>query len=210
MLTGRYERPERRILDYALKAGDRVLELGTGIGYLSAVCARKLGNDKVVTFEANPMLRPLIEETYAINGVSPRVEFCMLGERDGQASFNISAEFWASSTISRQGRERKITVPVKALNDTIAKFSPNFLIIDIEGGEVDLIRFIRLDGVTKVCIELHPWVLGIESVQRIRNFFGQQGFREDLSVSDEEHILYQRDECATLSPVNRAFKNFCV
>ena len=169
MLQGRYEGPERRILECALKPGDRVLELGTGIGYLSAICARKLGNGNVLSFEANPMLQPLVEQTYALDGVSPRVEFCLLGDSNGRALFNVSAEFWASSTMRRKGRIRQITVPMKAFNDVITSYKPTFLIIDIEGGEADLIRFARLDNVEKVCIELHPSVIGADQERRVRH-----------------------------------------
>lgn len=194
MLDGRYERPERRILEHALTNSDRVLELGTGVGYLSALCARKIGNDRVVTFEANPLLRPLIEETYAINNVSPRVEFCMLGEESGETDFYVSNEFWSSSTISRRKkRDRCIKIPVRALNEALSSYRPNFLVIDIEGGEKDLIRYMNLDGVDKVCIELHPWVIGKESESEVRGFFEAHGFREDTSISDDEHVLFLRN-----------------
>jgi FkbM family methyltransferase len=192
MLDGRYEKPERRILEYALTPEDCVLELGTGIGYLSAFCARMIGSDRVFTFEANPLLRRQIEETYSINKVSPQVEFCMLGEQAGEASFYVAKEFWSSSTISRKGKGQCIKIPVKAFNDVLAEHRPNFLIIDIEGGEADLISFMRLDGVTKVCIELHPWVIGKESEKQVRAFFHAHGFREDPLVSDDEHIFYRR------------------
>lgn len=193
MLDGRYERPERRILEHALTAGDRVLELGTGVGYLSALCARRIGNDRVVTFEANPLLRPLIEETYSINNVSPKVEFCMLGERSGETDFYVNDEFWSSSTISRTNRKQRcIKIPVRAFNDAIASYKPNFLVVDIEGGEKDLIRYMSLEGVDKVCIELHPWVIGKESEIEVRGFFSAHGFREESAVSDEEHVLFVR------------------
>jgi FkbM family methyltransferase len=193
MLDGRYEKPERRILEHALTADDRVLELGTGVGYLSALCARKIGNDRVVTFEANPLLRPLIEETYSINNVSPRVEFYMLGERAGETDFYVNDEFWSSSTISRRKkRERCIKIPVRALNEALASYKPNFLVIDIEGGEKDLIRYMNVDGVNKICIELHPWAIGKESESEVRNFFKAHGFREDPAVSDDEHVLFLR------------------
>lgn len=193
MLDGRYEKPERRILEHALTAADRVLELGTGVGYLSALCARKIGNERVVTFEANPLLRPLIEETYLINKVSPKVEFCMLGESPGETEFYVNDEFWSSSTISRRKRnERCIKIPVRALNEVIATYKPNFLVIDIEGGEKDLIRYMSLEGVDKVCIELHPWVIGKAAETEVRTFFRSHGFREEPSVSDEEHVLFVR------------------
>lgn len=193
MLDGRYEKPERRILEHALSAEDRVLELGTGVGYLSALCARKIGNDRVVTFEANPLLRPLIEETYAINSVSPRVEFCMLGERAGETEFYVNDEFWSSSTISRKKRkERCINIPVRAFNEAMTTYKPNFLVIDIEGGEKDLIRYMNLDGVDKVCIELHPWVIGKAAEREVRDFFATHGFHEEPAISDDEHVLFRR------------------
>lgn len=199
MLSGAYERPERRIIDYALEKGDRVLELGTGIGYLSALCARKIGSDRVFTYEANPLLRARIAETYSLNGVSPHVEFCMLGERAGETSFYVTPEFWSSTTVYRRGKARRISVPVKEVNEVLAKHSPNFLIIDIEGGEADLVRYMRLDGINKVCIELHPYVIGITAEQRVRDFFIRQGFCEDGTVSDEEHVFYRRDDMALRS-----------
>ena len=194
ILAGRYESPERRILESCLEKGDRVLELGTGIGYLSALCARRIGSDRVFTFEANPQLRSRITETYALNKVAPHAEFCMLGEQSGYTSFYVSNEFWSSSTLTQHRDAHQITIPVKAFNDVLAKYKPNLLIIDIEGGEADLIRFMRLDGITKICIELHPDEIGKDAEQRVREFFVQQGFREDATVSDEEHVLYRRKQ----------------
>lgn len=55
------------------------------------------------------------------------------------------------------------------------------------------LRFMRLDGVTKVCIELRPLIIGRESAQRVRDFFLAHGFQENPAASDEEHILYDRD-----------------
>ena len=36
--------------------------------------ARRVGSERVFTFEANPALRPLIEETFRLNGVAPWLE----------------------------------------------------------------------------------------------------------------------------------------
>lgn len=44
---GLYERLEARVVMATLQADDRVLELGSGIGYLSTLCARRIGSDRV-------------------------------------------------------------------------------------------------------------------------------------------------------------------
>ncbi len=38
------------------------MELGAGLGFLSTYCAKIMGSDNVVTYEANPALEPYIIE----------------------------------------------------------------------------------------------------------------------------------------------------
>jgi FkbM family methyltransferase len=192
MISGDYEHPERRTLAYALSPGDRVLELGTGIGYLSTYCARVVGSGNVHTYEANPLLRPLIDETYALNGVSPKVEICMLGESAGQAEFHLTKSFWSSSPIQSRKSVRTLTVTVQPFNEAVRDFRPSFLIVDIEGGELDLMRYADLRGIDKLCIELHPYVIGPEKVRWVVERILAQGFVEIDAVSDDEHKLFLR------------------
>ena len=188
----RYEKPETRITLHALRSGDTVLELGTGLGFISSLCARKVGDGNVHSFEANPALERIIKRNYWLNRVSPSLNICLLGEENGSVTFYVMKNFWSSSTI--QGyRAKPIQVPTRRFNDELERLRPNFLIIDIEGGEHDLIHYARLDGVEKVCIELHPHLLGEEAVAEVEAFFLGQGFQEDLSVSDPDHKLYLRD-----------------
>lgn len=49
-----YENYEIRLLEKYLNENDIVMELGTGIGFLSAFCAKKVGSKNVYSFEANP------------------------------------------------------------------------------------------------------------------------------------------------------------
>src|SRR5215211_788751 len=60
-----YGRNELRLIGLVLSAGDIVLEVGAGLGLVSAYCARRLGSSRVFAFEANPDLEPRIRETYA-------------------------------------------------------------------------------------------------------------------------------------------------
>jgi FkbM family methyltransferase len=190
--SGEYEAPESRIVRHALQPGDCVLELGTGLGFLASICAQQVGNESVHTFEANPALERVIHNNFRLNDVAPQLHINLLGDEDGTITFYVMKNFWSSSTIQRHPKARPIQVPMKRFNDELANLRPNFLIIDIEGGERDLIRYARLDGVQKVCIELHPHVIGKDSVAEVEAFFISRGFHEDLTISDPDHKLYLR------------------
>jgi FkbM family methyltransferase len=197
LASGSYELPEARIMRHALAPDDTVLELGTGLGYLSILCARMLGSERVHTYEANPALKPIIENQYALNQVAPRLNICLLGEAHGEITFYLMKNFWSSSTIQRHPKAKPIQVPVKPFNEVRAAIRPNFLIVDIEGGERDLFRFAQLEGVDKLCIELHPHVIGQSAVDAVVAAIIHQGLIEDTAVSDTQHKLFIRASAST-------------
>jgi 16S rRNA A1518/A1519 N6-dimethyltransferase RsmA/KsgA/DIM1 with predicted DNA glycosylase/AP lyase activity len=65
---GTYEADEANAAERCVKDGFRVLELGAGIGYVTAICARRTAPENVLAVEANPALIPVIEDTLARNG----------------------------------------------------------------------------------------------------------------------------------------------
>lgn len=188
-----YEKPEARIVQHALKPNDIVLELGTGLGFISALCAKNVGSERVYTFEANPALESIIQENYRLNDVSPHLEICLLGETVGEITFYLMKSFWSSTTVKRYPGAKPVQVPMKSFNEEVQRIRPNFLIIDIEGGEIDFIHYASLNGISKVCIELHPHVIGMAAVAEVVDFFVSQGFQEVAAISDDEHKLYQRE-----------------
>ena len=68
---GRYERDELRLIGQLLSPEDVALEVGAGLGVLSAYCARRLGSSRVFAYEANPDLEACIRDTYSLNQVQP-------------------------------------------------------------------------------------------------------------------------------------------
>lgn len=187
-----YESPEARIVRHAIAPGDVVLELGTGLGFVTSLCTKIVGSENVHSYEANPALEPVIRRNFKLNSVAPHLEIALLGEENGTITFYVMKNFWSSSTIKRHPKAKPINVPMKRFNDELARIRPSFLVLDIEGGEQDFIRYAQLDGVQKVCIELHPHVIGPVAVTEVEGFFKRQGFYEDIETSDPEHKLYLR------------------
>jgi FkbM family methyltransferase len=190
ILSGDHTPQERRLIGRALDAEDVVMELGGGIGMVAIFCAKRIGSERVFTYEANPALASLMRENFALNDVSPRAEFSMLGPREGTADFYVAKNFASSSTLPGTRAHRRITVPVKPLNPEIERIQPTFLVVDIEGGEEAVFRYARLDSVRKIMLEAHPEVLGTERADAVRAAIRAAGFSED--ANDGKCWLYQR------------------
>ena len=183
MFGGGYEAAELRTIGAHLDENDRVMELGTGIGLISAFCAKAVGSDRVFTYEANPDLEMHIKEVFRVNGVSPRLEMCMLGRGSGTVNFFKHKDFWSSSKLDRSNDSKIVTVPQRDLNEEIRLVDPSFLIVDIEGGETDLFDFIDLHKVMKISVELHTHIVGKPAVEKIKNRLFEEGFKLDQEYS---------------------------
>jgi FkbM family methyltransferase len=190
ILTGRHTHEERRVILGALAPDDVVLELGGGIGMVAIACARVIGSARVFSIEANAGLRPQIEANYRLNGVAPTIEFGMVGPRAGMRTFYVAANFKVSSSVSVRGASRATRVQMKSLAETLDRIRPTFLIVDIEGGEYDLLVDTALPGVRKVFLETHPHLIGIRRTNAVRRALRRQGFAEHST--DGRHFLYRR------------------
>lgn len=189
---GSYELPELAALREKLVPDDVVLELGTGLGFLSAYCAKVVGSKRVFTYEANPELEQSIRDTYALNGVCPVLEMCALGADTGARTLYVSDEFWESSTLPGGRRLRILTVPCRSFEGELARIRPTFLVIDIEGGEYELTRHTRFPGVRKLVIEIHKDLLGAKRARAVRAALYRAGFRAERRLSRWDVMYLER------------------
>jgi Methyltransferase FkbM domain len=74
----------------------------------------------------------------------------------------------------------------------IEKIHPTVLIVDIEGGEVTVFDGVRLDGVEKVLIELHPHVIGLAGTQGVRDILRNAGFLAVRQLANGNNALFAR------------------
>ena len=196
---GEYESKEVDIVASKLETNDTVVEVGAGLGYLSAFCAKRIGNDRVHTFEANPALMPLINATHKRNAIAPSVHNVLLARGDGECTFYVEPEFWASSTTARSERAQAIKVPQRDLNAELIRLSPSFLIVDIEGGEAEFFAYADLASVNKICLETHPDVLGNDGISAIFSRLFAQGFVLDFGCIRKNVFFFYRPRGNTAS-----------
>jgi FkbM family methyltransferase len=197
--SGRYEKGERMALAAILRPGDRVLELGAGIGLLSTVAARVEGIGRIVAVEANPALIPMIRETHRLNGVDGVVvENAVVtasAAAGDTADFYLRADFWASSMepLSRPYGS-VVQVPCRSLAALLADHDPTVIVCDIEGGEIDLFDKADLSRVRALVIEFHPKVYGEAGRARVEAAIAAQGLVRRAGSEGSSVRLFLRPE----------------
>ena len=193
LYSERYERSESRCAAVALSADDVVLEVGSGLGYLSTICALRLGSERVHTYEADPALIPGIRRHHARNGVAPAVHNAMLAGSTGSAPFFVAEHFFSSSASAPHPETPGLEVPTLDVRAEFARLRPTFVLMDIEGGEGDLVPLIDWSGVRKLAIELHPELLGPEGMKAILATLATAGFRESALLSGKRKRYFSKD-----------------
>lgn len=195
--TGHYENIELKLIKSHLSQNDTVLEIGAGIGLVSSYCARKIGSERVHAYEANPALKRHIYENYKLNSVRPTLEMALIGEQTGEQTFYVTKEFWASSIIQPMAKETASTIkiPVKSFNQEVRRLNPTFLIIDIEGGEYELLKYAEFYNVQKLVIELHNIMLGNDKSEFVKSKLAEAGFQmiEEIPNYGDEVLFLQRN-----------------
>ncbi|EBA06067.1 FkbM family methyltransferase [Sagittula stellata] len=182
MEEARYEGEEIAGALAVVRAGDRVLEMGAGLGVVGAVTALNAKPDAVLSFEANPSLLPHIEKLYALNGLEDRIEVrnqlvIAAPDRPESMTFHVRSSFLGSSLIDREGRQtRPVEVATVAFDKIREEFRPSVLIMDIEGGELDFLNHANLDGIRAVVIEFHPGLYGTKGTKECKDALRAAGF----------------------------------
>lgn len=188
LFEGYYEDSELKIVMNRLRQDDIVMEIGAGLGLLSTYCAKQIGSDRVYTFEANPALKQPIKTNYVLNQVNPKLEIGLVGSQAGFSTFYVSKNFWSSSTINAAKKTKPIKIPVVSFNEKVREINPTFLLIDIEGGEYELLKYADFYNVKKLMIEVHNWVLTHEQIQFVNDAIAKAGF--NLVEGDGSETFY--------------------
>jgi FkbM family methyltransferase len=192
---GVYESKEAELVQKKIAADDVVMEVGAGIGFLSALSAKVVGGERVFAYEANPQLMDVIKQVHQLNQVAPTVSNVLLGEGDGEREFWLEKNYWASSLIQGSGDATPIRVRQIDLNREIERIQPSFMVLDIEGGEYEFLRHARLGPIRKMVIEVHPHVLGYTRISEMLGWLFAAGFALDVG-NPRKNVLYLFREAA--------------
>lgn len=135
LLCNKYEDTERHLLLKFLTPAMKVLEIGTGIGFISLLASRIVGDKNVFCYEANSSLEAIIRRNYALNNLHPQLTMKAV-KVDGQpVTFFQSENIISSSVFDRARNDQKTLVESVQFQSVLYEVKPDVLIMDIEGAE---------------------------------------------------------------------------
>ncbi len=151
MYAGFYEEKTVRFFKQILKPGDTFIDVGSNIGYLSAVGASLVGSQgQVYCFEPVPIFFMRLKQMASRN---PRhrivVNQCALGDKEGFAKIsitnikNIGWNTMVPGFMSKETTRESVKVPMRRLDAYIKKGgikNISLIKIDVEGFEFPVLR----------------------------------------------------------------------
>jgi FkbM family methyltransferase len=191
--AGKYEGAEAREIPRIVQPGERIVELGTGIGFIALTALRTGKVDLLAGYEANPRLIPLIEKNAELNGMRFEVHNAVVDPKEdgGTVPFYLRRDFWASSMLPGPfGYQEEIGVPRVSFAAMRDRYRPTMLIVDIEGAEEHLFRDVALTGIKKIYMELHQNVIGRVGMKNVFDFMSSRDFHYDQHHSRGSVVLF--------------------
>lgn len=198
-----WEPGERHLIRRFCKPGDRLLELGTAIGSVAITAASVIGPENVLTFDANPAMIEKARENFEIEGmpqIQTKLGLCENRKhfKSREMNFFIAKSFVDSRLFSSHEDDMSdiigcVRIKSLCLEDEMAAQHTNVLVVDIEGGEVDLLTDADLTGVRLLIVEVHPGRAGThDDIRHMTQRIEAQGFRE-YGREQDTVIAYGRE-----------------
>lgn len=199
--AARYEGDEIAAALAIVRDGDRVLELGAGLGIVGGVIAHNRAIERMISFEANPNLIPVARSLYALNGLTTvelRNQLVLSGpDQPASLSFHLHSSYLGSSLLLGAAQSKQtVDIPTVDWAEVVAELRPTVLVMDIEGGELDLLTHADLSGLRAVVLELHPNAYGREGHSACRRFLRRAGLVRVPSLCRRDVFAFARPDQA--------------
>jgi len=186
-----YEASEARLVRDHLRADDRVLEVGGGVGLISLLCAKTCGAENLSIFEPNPTAATAIESNFALNGMTPDITQAAMALEDGEIEFFMNDNIFSSSLIDRKNDAKPVAVTTRDIRAAIADKKPTVLVMDIEGAEIDVLPHSAAPSVRAMIVELHPHIVGQEAVDGLIETMAAAGYPVSIRA-DDKVVMFER------------------
>ncbi len=195
MVDGRFEAEEASQIPAIVRPGDRVLEIGAGIGFISTLLARERRVSRVIAVEANPHLLAYMARLHGQNRVRKvrRINAVLTNAPVSSATFYLRRDFWMGSLAPTPNPYlATVEVPTLGLDRLLRDEAINLVVCDVEGAEDGLFDGADLSGVDRVYLETHDHVTGLSGIRRLFATMAGQGFVYDPRHSLGSVVFFQR------------------
>jgi FkbM family methyltransferase len=187
-----YEPIETYLVRQLVRAGDTVLDLGSGLGLTCIAAAKASRGGRVVGYEANPAIAPLAERNAQRNGVCVEIRNRGIAEEKGLIEFHVRRSFTASSALPVK-RARTISIEADAFRNVVAEIRPQFISCDVEGIEKNVFASADLSSVGRLIVEVHPEAIGETGVLKCVRDLKGAGLRRVQPLCYGQVLVFDRD-----------------
>jgi FkbM family methyltransferase len=194
-MDGRFEAEESAKVGEIIRADDRVLEIGAGIGFMSTLLSRQRRVSSVIAVEANPHLIDYMARVHVLNGVTKvrRLNAVLTNAPVASRTFYLRRDFWMGSLLSGPNSYLDtVSVPTANFDALLRDEAISLIVCDVEGAEAFIFEDVALDGVDRIFVELHDHVTGLSGVGTLFRTLAAKGFVYDPRHSAGSVILFQR------------------
>jgi len=155
-----------------------IIDAGANIG-LSVLYFKSLYPDStIIAYEPDPTIFKTLQQNVGrFSGVDLRQAAAWTA--DTELTFYSEGSLAGSTTVDTEGRQQKLIVRAERLRTEVEKKSVDFLKIDIEGAENELIFDIEdcLDNVDNLFFEYHSTVGSDQRLGDLLNLVKRRGYR---------------------------------
>ena len=174
---GAIEYDEAHLAEKTITSEDIVVEFGSGLGIAASRVHKKSLPKRHICYEANPLLEPYSQKLFNTNNLN--IELKNFGLGDGSTLDFYAQNDYILSSFQKphtHNNYRLISVPTVSLEQVLKDHQPTAIFCDIEGAELDFFVADSFGPVTKIIIELHPDIYGVEGVASFLGRMEDYGF----------------------------------
>ena len=183
--AGALESDEVKVAQRFLKKDDIIVEFGSGLGIAAARVNKVVGPQQHYCFEANPLVIEYAQNLFELNEIQIKIENFALG--DGTVLPFYMVEDYILSSFQKPKRRddwQQVDVPTIKCQEVVSNLKPTVIFCDIEGAELEYLDAQNYDSVSKIVVELHPNVYGIDGVRHFYKRIEIHGFKCRMRKGD--------------------------
>jgi FkbM family methyltransferase len=185
----RWREPYNSLLVYNfVKKEDVVLDIGANLGYFTLLCKNA---KKIICVEPIPQVISVLKRNIKENNLKGKTKVIQgaVSRNKGKLFLEIQDSL-NTSRIVKEKSKGVIEVSSYSLNDLVKKEKANFLRMDVEGYEHEILYDNIPKQVNKIAMEFHTEILTDKEMKDLLNYFGEEGFKVKYFLSDVPDKLH--------------------
>jgi len=161
---------------------DTVLDIGANLGYFTVLCKNA---KKIVSIEPLPNAIPILKKNIKVNKLSDKskVVNAAVGKNKGHLYLETNKKLNLSKIVDKKNPQSS-KIKSESLKDLIGKYNANFIRMDVEGYEYELLFENIPKKINKIAMEFHTDLLGKERKEKLLKYFEEEGFKVKYFISD--------------------------